>query len=448
MKNTYRIVMSIVLAVLSPYMVGAIPQSGLTPIGAEQAGNKEQTIPEYSYERVKFPKWVYKEKAPHIPNPYKHERPLFNITADNYLDHADKLTAGQVAMFERYPETFVMPIYKTHRNASYPAEWYLNSDEHLKTARLVDDGEGFEGAFYGVPFPQPKNGYEMIWNHKVKFGAHNINMVYDGAVVYNKGHIGITKALTLSQSDYLYLDGGAENVTGIFGKRVMEWKEPKKRRGEMILVHEPMNQIALQRSAWTYMPATRRVRRAPVVAYDTPSQAGMIMTTDDGRLFNGALDRYDWNIIGKQEVYIPYNNYLLDDPTVTYKQLLTRNHINPIYMRYELHRVWVLEATLKPKANHVYAKRRFYLDEDSWSIQLADIYDGRGNLWRTHMQSMIYHPKLKGPWGRVQMFHDLHSGHYVLANLINEQKEGENLNNSREPNETFTPSGLLMRARQ
>ena len=60
-------------------------------------------------------------------------------------------------------------------------------------------------------------------------------------------------------------------------------------RGTIFLVHEPLDQVAEQRSAWIYNSGARRVRRAPDLAYDgvNDGSEGMLVTDQvDG--YNGA----------------------------------------------------------------------------------------------------------------------------------------------------------------
>ncbi|MCY1440426.1 hypothetical protein D9M71_567020 [compost metagenome] len=184
------------------------------------------------------------------------------------------------------------------------------------------------------------------------------------------------------------------------------------------------------------------MRRAPTVGYDSPTGAGGFRVYDEDRLFNGAADRYDWKSVGKKELYIPYHNYRIDDPSVSHEQLLaTAGHINPEYMRYEKHRVWVLEATLKPNARHIYARRVLYLDEDTWAALLADNYDNRGQFWRTNMQTSIYAYDMQRFHSRLGVYHDLISGSYMVDRLLEEQKPAL-LNTSKFTHDDFTPGNL------
>ncbi|NRB39713.1 MAG: DUF1329 domain-containing protein [Pseudomonadales bacterium] len=420
----------------------------LTRLGAEKAGNAAGTIPAFSGKLPDFPKEVYTSPGKHLPNPYKDEKPILVITADNYKQHSDQLTAGLIAQFEKYPTTFKMKIYPTHRDGLYDERNYTNAVENATRAELVDGGNGIIGAFGGAPFPIPQDAQEAIWNQLTRTGAFFTDTIYDGAAVYAKGRTQLARVRIRTIAPYQNLNNSLDDFKNMVGYQIIDDILPKRKAGEVTLIHEPLNQAKNPRSAWKYMPSTRRVRRAPVVAFDYPVGPGGLIYADEGRIFNGAIDRYDWKLLGKAEKYIPYNNYDMDNPELTYDELLTKGHINPEPMRYELHRVWVIEATKKADARHVIGKREFYLDEDSWNIQLADAYDNRGNLWRTSMQTMVIHPLVPGPYGRLWVYNDLSRGDYVVDHLVNELDEAERFDRTPLDLDYFTPQGIRMNVRR
>jgi len=220
-------------------------------------------------------------------------------------------------------------------------------------------------------------------------------------------------------------------------------KSPARIAGETYLIHEPINQVAQPRMAWVYNPGQRRVRRAPTVAYDTPvGSSDGLRTTDDTDMFNGATDRYEWKLISKKEVFIPYNNYKLLDKSLKYQEIIQPGHINPDFTRHELHRVWVVEATLKSGSRHLYSKRRFYVDEDSWSIAAADIYDSRGELWRVSLAYLVNFYNVPATLSSVDVFHDLQSRRYQAQGLANEQPDVVNFSSTPPDVGVFKPSSL------
>jgi hypothetical protein len=186
-----------------------------------------------------------------------------------------------------------------------------------------------------------------------------------------------------------------------------------------------MNQVEQPRQAWSYNAGQRRVRLAPQIAYDAPGTAtdGQ-RTTDNLDMFNGAPDRYNWKLVGKKELYIPYNSFKLADRNLKYSDILQAGHPNPDHLRYELHRVWQVEATLKEGARHVYAKRTFFIDEDTWQAAIVDHYDGRGELWRVGEAHEMQFRDAQTPWIAGEMLYDLQSGRYLASGLTNEEGQG------------------------
>ena len=138
-------------------------------------------------------------------------------------------------------------------------------------------------------------------------------------------------------------------------------------------------------------------------------------------MFNGSPDRYEWKLLGKKELYITYNNYRVSAAGVKYEDVLKIGHVNPTLTRNELHRVWVVEGTLKPGARHVYGKRTLFLDEDSWQAAVVDQYDTRGELWRVSIAYLKNYYELPTTWSALDVFHDLQSGRYYVQNLDNEE---------------------------
>jgi hypothetical protein len=222
---------------------------------------------------------------------------------------------------------------------------------------------------------------------------------------------------------------------------------PARLAGNGALVQEMLDQVKEPRQAWGYNPGQRRVRRAPTLAYDTPIEASDgLKTADDTDMYNGAPDRYDWTLVGKKEIYIPYNNYLLTSPEVKYDDLLKPGHINPKYTRYELHRVWVVEGKLKAGARHIYSKRTLFLDEDSWGAAVVDQYDGRGDLWRVSMAYLKSFYELPAVWTALDTFHDLQARRYSVQWLDNEEPGTADFSKPSPDDANFSPAALRRKA--
>jgi len=419
----------------------------LTPMGSIRAGNAEGTIPAWDggLGQEDWPEG-YQPGDRHL-DPFAADEPLFTITGDNYQEYADRLSVGQKALFERYPDTYFMEVYPTHRSASFPERIYEATIDNASTGRLVANGEGVEDVYEGFPFPLAQNAYHLMWNHKLKFkgigGARYNNQV----VPTTSGAYQLIK-LREELLGLYYKEGMTIEDTGnILLYFFQEVESPARLAGNILLVHETLNQIKQPRQAWIYNPGQRRVRRAPNVAYDNPGTASDGLRTNDMTdMFNGAMDRYNWKIVGKKEMYIPYNSYGAHSGDITPDDLVRPGHLNPEHMRYELHRVWIVDATLKEGTRHIHPRRTFYLDEDSYQIALTDHYDQQGNLWRVSEAHTINYYELPTYWSSILSHMDLQSGRYVATGLDN-QDPVPSFNVELNPS-NYTPQALRVRGRR
>jgi len=432
------------MAAVSPQEAAKLGSS-LTPLGAEKAGNAAGSIPPWSGGITQAPAG-YKGSGTHHIDPFAADKPLFTITRANLAQYRDQLTPGQVALFETYPDSFQMPVYPSRRSGSAPQWVYDNTAKNAVSAKLLDGGNGFADAFGGIPFPIPQNGVEALWNHIARYrGTYVVRRASEVAVQRNGSY-----SLVTSQQEALFKfydpKGSYASLNNILFYYLSATRSPARLAGGAVLVHETLDQVKQPRQAWGYNAGQRRVRRAPNLAYDTPiSAADGLRTADDTDMFNGAPDRYDWKLLGKREIYIPYNSYRLTSAQVKYKDLLQVGHLNPAYTRYELHRVWVVEGTLKAGARHIYSKRTLYLDEDSWQAAVVDQYDGRGELWRVSMAYLKNYYELPTTWSALDVFHDLQARRYHVQNLDNEEANTIDFSQPTADDGYFTPAQLRRR---
>ena len=421
--------------------------SELTPMGATRAANKDGSIPEWTGGITKLPAGY--TAGDHHVDPYPNDKVKFTITAKNVADYKALLTPGQVKLFETYPETYKMNIYQTRRSASYPEHVYKAVKDNATRSELVEGGNGIKQAAVGIPFPVPANGLEAIWNHTLRYRGESVSRAGGQAAPTASGsytYVGLTETLLLP---YNVKGASAEELekTNILFKFKQKVTEPARLAGTALLVHETMDQVKTPRQAWTYNTGQRRVRRAPNVAYDAPGTAADgLRTTDDFDMYNGAPNRYNWTLKGKQELLIPYNDYRLHSDKVKYDDILQPGHINPDLVRYEKHRVWVVEANLKENTRHTYKKRVFYIDEDSWQVAVTDIYDNRDELYRVAVAHAINYYEVPTLWSTLDVYHDIQSRRYLAIGLDNETKMYDF---SKKLNERdFTPAALRREGRR
>lgn len=391
----------------------------LTPFGAIRAGNGDGTIPPWDGGITEPPPGY--EPGMHHLDPFAEDDVLFTITAADLDAHAARLSPGQRKMFRRYPDTWRMPVYPTRRSASYPERIYEKTVRNATTARLTADGNGVLDALAGPPFPVPENGLEAIWNHLLRYRGTSAHREHVQATPTAGG--AYTEVRIDERVIYPYAQPGAtiESIDNKLAYFMQEVEAPARLAGTILLVHETLNQKAEPRHAWIYNPGLRRVRRAPNKAYDAPGTASDGQrTADQLDMFNGAPDRYTWHLVGRRDMYVPYNSYRLHSDALSHEQIVQPGHINPDLTRYELHRVWEVDARLKRGTDHIYARRTFFIDEDSWQILVADHYDGRGELWRVAEAHTINYYDVPMIWETLLTIYDLQNGRYQAFGLNNE----------------------------
>ncbi|MDC0662693.1 DUF1329 domain-containing protein [Marinobacter sp. SS21] len=419
-------------------------QAELTPVGAERAGNADGTIPAWTGGLTDAPaNW---KRGDDRPSPFAGEEPLFTITAANVDQYADRLTDGAIALLERYPE-FSMPVYKTHRTAAWPQQVYDSIAEHATTAKLVDDGNGVSGVWGAVPFPIPENGNEVIWNHNLRYQGTYLDIPSALAnVVYNNGQK--LEWLFDNKVHYTYYDPSISEEAreeGTLLRYAATVHAPARDAGEGQIAIEYIDAKENPRKAWTYDPGERRARRAPNLAFDTPDRP--LNVIDDFDMFSGSPERYDWTLVGKREMYVPYNNNRLNSINHSIADVYEAPVINPELTRYELHRVWVVEATVKPDARHIYAKRVFYIDEDTWTILATDKYDGNDNLWRVGFNFPVTAPEVPVTAGGFNVHYDLKVGGYYAVNGVTGQDRAQTFDEAPPQSTYYSAAALRRRGR-
>ncbi len=395
----------------------------LTPSGATRAANADGTIPAWDGGLTKAPP-CFKGPGSRYCDPFPGDQPAFTITAANLDKYKAALTPGQLAIFAKYPSTYLMHVYPTRRTFANPQFVYEATAKNALTAELGGNGEALQGAIVGIPFPIPANGHEVIWNHKVRFrdtGARRWNNQF---AVTTSGDYNLVKI----QEDayFVYSTPGIkpEDLNNKILYFLQLTTEPPRLAGTILLVHETMDQVKEPRGAWQYNPGQRRLRRAPNIAYDNPGTASDgLRTNDQLDMYNGAMDRYQWKLVGKKEIYVPANSYRLHSDTLTYKDIVKKAHINQEHARYELRRVWVVDAFVKPNVSHLYKRRTFYVDEDSWQIVAVDVYDNRDQMWRVQEGHHVIAYDKPYQLPALETVYDLQSARYLVMAANNEDSE-------------------------
>jgi len=388
----------------------------LTPVGAERAGNTAGTIPAWSGGLAKTP--PVDPKAGYI-DPFASDAVLFTITAKNVEQYKDLLSAGHLALLERDSRTFKMNVYPTHRSAAYPEEVLAEIPKQAPLART----DGYHVLDVGkttVPFPIPADGLQVMWNHVFRWRGGSVERQFVWAPVTNSGTYYLVKVrqnMAFDQQGYMEKPH-PERLYAAFSV----FLSPPAAMGSGATTWDSVDPVAEPRARWVYSPKTIETRRLPSYDYDTMEQlTGGLRLADQNDGWNGAPDSYDWKLLGKRELLIGYNGYKLADRVLRYADIIRAHHPDPDLLRYEVHRVWVVEATLAKDRHHRYYRRVFYVDEDTWQVAQEEIYTKMGQLFRFADHHMIQYYDVMVPWYAAMIYHDLRSGAYLVSYLSNQE---------------------------
>jgi hypothetical protein len=424
----------------------------LTPLGGEVAANEDGSIPAWSGKWKGVPDGLkYDSPTGKRPDPYGDEKPLFSITPENHMQYKDQLSEGQIAMFARYP-TFRMDIYPTHRDFTYNDESIKKSRWNASRTELSNGVESVKNYAGGVAFPIPAGPEEVMWNTRTNTCLGSVSGKYDGYGVFSNGERS-HDAINFRQSfPFNNPENPIPTTEEAVGDRVVltltARLAPPRQKGQITAIQDPLDYKANKRNAWQYDPGTRRVRKAPAIGYDNPDGPGGLQTIDDHKGFNGAFDRFTYKLLGKREIYIPYHNFKFNNPAFgSLDDRLTTFHFAPEHVRFERHRVWVVEGQLAPGKRHAYKKRRWFIDEDSWNPVMSENFDSRENLWRVGFFLSDYQYDVQCYIKHTQIFHDLPSGHYV-ANFITIDRKEFDYTIPYMKLDKFTPANLRKEAKR
>ncbi|HVT36849.1 MAG TPA: DUF1329 domain-containing protein [Nevskiaceae bacterium] len=392
----------------------------LTPVGADRPGNVDNSIPAWTGGMLPSEKPAA-YNGTKVVDPFPSDRPLYVVTAANMAQYKDKLSRGHLALLHKYPD-YQMPVYVTRRTASYPQPIYDATQVNIGKAKLLGS-DALSGAHLGFPFPHPQSGVEIMWNHRTRYRGDQVSATYSQAVVAPDGSIREPNKTTFK---VWFRYGNVKDPIDLAQQNILlygiTYGAPAGHSPDYVaLFHETANSIKQPRNIWVLIVKLQRMLRIPPVGYDQPFPASEgLMFIDMVDMYNGAFDRYVWKLQGKREMLIPYNDYRLSDGHLKNAQLLTPKHFNQKDARYELHRVWVIEATERGGMHHVFGKRTFYVDEDSWNVVLVENEDHDGNLWRFQEGHLVQLYDVQAMTALPDLTYDLKDGRYFANRLFAE----------------------------
>ncbi|MDO8288470.1 MAG: DUF1329 domain-containing protein [Parvibaculum sp.] len=421
----------------------------LTPVGAEKAGNADGSIPEWTGGLTSVPSNVSFRGDGHYPDPFSADPILMTIDKSNAAAHEALLTPGQKAMLAAYPD-YKLNVYQSRRTCAYPQAVYDATKKNASSASLAGGGDSLSGVLMGVPFAIPNDAYEIVWNHNLRYRGYKMARTFASAVPTRGGTF--TPIIVQDEAIFDYAspaNTSFDQLKNVSLRYIQQTTAPARRSGQLLLVHETMDPKLDERRSWQYTTGNTnsapRVQRTSAVAYDNPQiYSDAMSTADNFDVFSGPLDHYNWTVLGKEERLTAYNSYKISSPTLKYTDVVKAGHLNQDLIRYEKHRVWAVEAKLKPTERHVYSRRVAYFDEDGGNMVGGELYDARGGLWRVQEAQIIQYYDVPTCFNASDVVYDLAEGRYVVQNLKNEEP-GINFKADGLKDSMFVPEELRRR---
>lgn len=391
----------------------------LTPVGAEKAGNKDGTIPAFSGTENPLPGWSYGKLREDYWK-HKAEKPLFTIDATNVDKYADKLTPGQIQMIKQV-KGYTMPVYPTHRDCGLPEAVEKNTKDGALKSAIAKDGWSLEAATLpGVPFPIPSTGIEVMWNWLMRY--QGVGMEWPDVYTYISPRPGSSTPIMTRWMQLSYFSWAKkgqhspQDDKGLQNGVYYLYNDPAALAGQGTVQRYYFNKDT---DSYYYFTGQRRVRRLPSYAYDAPLIGYENQyPADTFSIFYGNPDRFNWKLIGKKEVYVPYNGFAMQRFKTKMDDALEPNFVKPALRRYELHRVWEIEGTVKSGVRHSTPKKTLYIDEDSWNVAVGDDYDAQGKIWKAKENYITPESEIGACVPAASIYNDLISGRYVFDQTV------------------------------
>lgn len=387
----------------------------LTPVGADKSGNKDGSIPAFGGASKPVGDWTY-GKVREGFWPHKDEKPLFVIDASNVDKYADHLTAGQIAMIKQL-KGYTLPVYPTHRECSVPEAVAQNTKDGMLKSAIAKDGWSLENATLpGVPFPVPTKGIEVMWNWMMRY--QGVGVEWPDGYTYVSPRAGGAAPIVIRWNQLNYYpwakkgQHSPEDDQGLQTGVYYSYTEPAALAGQGLVQRYYYNKDT---DSFYYFTGQRRVRRLPAYAYDAPAIGyDNQYPYDMNYVFTGNPDRFDWKLVGKKELYIPYNEFGMQRFNTKLDDATGPGFVNPALRRYELHRVWEIEGTVKAGFRHTTPKKTLYVDEDSWLVAVGDDYDAQGKIWKVKENYITPEWEIGACSMAAATYTDIISGRYIF----------------------------------
>lgn len=386
----------------------------LTAVGAEKAGNADGSIPAFAGSDKPASGWAFGKPREEFWT-HKGEKPLFTIDATNADKYADKLSPGQLQMLKQI-KGYTMPVYPTHRDCGFPDFVEKNTKDGALKSAMGKDGWSLDMATLpSVPFPIPKDGIQVLQNWLMHYMGSGIDWQAHTYVSPKAGGDSPIVATWKQTNYYPWAKTGVHTPKeegGLVTAFYYGFIEPASLAGQGLVQRFYYEKNT---DSFYYFTGQRRVRRLPAYAYDAPLIGFENQyPADTTWIFIGNPDRFNWKLVGKKEVYVPYNGFAMQRFDTKLSDVVMPTYVDAKVRRYELHRMWVIEGTVKEGERHATPKKTMYIDEDSWIPAIGDDYDAQGKLWKSKENYITPEWEVNSCAPSASIYADLSNGRYVF----------------------------------
>ena len=346
----------------------------MTAVGAEAAASNDRVVPAYSEGLRRFAERRRPKRGERLDHPFAADAPLFTVDRNSMKAHSALLSEGHKHLLRQHAR-YRMAVYPSRRSVSFPSVIEQASLANEMSARLVDADE-IAGVHMGVPFRRPKTGVEVIWNHRLRYRGQANDWVYNRGVRHESGDLEINQARWKFLAHYNRVTSTSQTARDDLIYQALLLIEPAEEYPQFqIVAHEALSPGVTRRKLWGNISPRSKTTLIPGDNDALGIFSRKIRFGDMFDVFSGITDAYVYKLIGKREMIVPYNAFAFSvDVGLRPEDVLTPDHPNPDFARYEHHRVWVVEASLRQGKGHTFDRRVFYVDEDSWAILMVDCY--------------------------------------------------------------------------
>ena len=293
-------------------------------------------------------------------------------------------------------------------------EKYKAATAKFKGTAKVDETGWIRNYTAGCPFPEPKNGLELVWNFKKRFSEDD-RILSAVTIITNKG----------GQVRYQTSDGNLMFFDGRLGDGDKYKYEPNPQNYSRIDIYANAHPYEMQGTLsfiaqfddpekvdmfWLYLPAMRRVRHLSAAQRTDRLPGGQDIMWENFDSFNGSTVNYTFKMLPRKQLLVVHNGYPKGE-------WINGKHLSGPNDFYQKVNVYVNEMTPKDPS-FPFSKVIQYLDPETWASYCTEWFDKKGEPYM--MSYFQYVPSKSGLIIPMVMNHvdlqTVHSTGYCVTN--------------------------------